>query len=565
MGERDHTSINAKGIEMKLRPYQEEALNSTLSKFESKHSLLCVMATGLGKTIYFSHIAERFRRHGRIMVVAHREELISQAQQKLEAITGERPDAEMAENYAHDWRFFKTDVVVATVQTLISGMDGEGRMTRFNQNEFSLLIIDEAHHAISKSYRRVIDYFRRNENLRVLGVTATPDRSDEVALGMIFEDVAYEYGILDGINDGWLVPIMQRAVFVKDLDLSGCRTTAGDLNGRDLENILMFEENLHGIATPTVELSGNRKTLLFTASVAQAERLSEIINRHKPGSAQYVCGQTPKEYRRRLIRDYAEGRFQYLCNVGVATEGFDDPSIEVVVMARPTKSRCLYTQMAGRGTRPLTGVVDGRETAEDRKNAILSSGKPSLEIIDFVGNSGRHKLVTSADILGGNYEDDVVDLAKKNVQEETRKGKPADMMNELRKAEAEIRARRRREEEAEARKHLIARAKYSTAKVNPFDVLDVMPWRERPWHKGRPPTQKQIEFLQRSGVDTEGLSFTHASQIIQQIIDRRKGGKCSFKQAQTLRRYGYDTAEMTFDEASRLLNRLKANGWKKLA
>jgi superfamily II DNA or RNA helicase len=165
---------------------------------------------------------------------------------------------------------------------------------------------------------------------------------------------------------------------------------------------------LHGIAAPTIELTGDRKTLIFAASLAQAERLTEIINRHKPNSAKWVHGGTPKEERRSLFPAYTASEFQYLVNIGVTTEGFDEPGIEVVVMARPTKSRNLYAQMVGRGTRTLPGVIDYIEDPEDRKNAIHDSGKPSLEVIDFVGNAGQYKLITSADILGGRYDDEIV-------------------------------------------------------------------------------------------------------------------------------------------------------------
>jgi superfamily II DNA or RNA helicase len=319
-----------------LRPYQSKALEGIHEQLEQNNSTLLVMATGVGKTVVFSRLAKEYMDLGRIMVLAHREELVSQALLRLRDITGCEADVEMADYRANSYGAFRSRLVISTIQTQIAG-PGKGRMGKFDPDEFSLLIIDEAHHSAAKSYRRVIDYYRQNPNLKVLGVTATPDRADELALGRIFESVAYEYDIKEGVDDGWLVPIRQQSVFVEGLDYSTVRTTAGDLNGADLARVLEFEETLHGIAAPIVELTGDRRTLIFAASLAQAERLTEILNRHKPESARWVHGGTPKEARRALFPAYAAGEFQFLVNVGVATEGFDEPGIEVVAMARPTK------------------------------------------------------------------------------------------------------------------------------------------------------------------------------------------------------------------------------------
>lgn len=548
-----------------LRPYQQEALDGINNQLKTNDSTLIVMATGLGKTVVFSNVVKEFIPLGRVMVLAHREELIGQAYRHLQKITGHEPDTEMADYRANTYGAFRSKIIVGTIQTQISGRAGKGRMAKFDPNEFSLLIIDEAHHSAAKSYRRVIDYYRQNNNLKVLGVTATPDRADERALGQIFESVAYEFDIKDGIDDGWLVPISQQSVYVDGLDYSSVRTTAGDLNGADLARILEFEEMLHGIAAPTIDLTGDRKTLIFAASLAQAERLTEILNRHKPGSAKWVHGGTPKETRRALFPAYAVGEFQYLVNVGVTTEGFDEPGIEVVVMARPTKSRSLYAQMVGRGTRTLPGVIDYIDEAEQRKAAIQASSKSSLEVIDFVGNAGRHKLITSTDILGGKFKDEIVERAKRNAEKKSAEGaKPVDVIDELQLAECQLEKEKREAAEAERRKHLKIRAKYSTAKINPFNVYGIEPWRERAWHKGRQPTEKQIAFLERSGVDVSGLSFTHAQQLIKRIIENREQGKCSYKQAKVLRRYGYDS-DISFETANEIISELAANGWKRTA
>ncbi|MDI9434065.1 MAG: DEAD/DEAH box helicase [Planctomycetota bacterium] len=547
---------------MKLRDYQRDAVEKTLESFRTNQAVLLVLATGTGKTVIAGHIADHFKDHGRILLLAHREELVFQGLEKLERITGAASEIEMADSWAGKstmWGGAK--IIVSTIQTQIAGRDG-GRMNRFDPNDFALVIIDEAHHATAKSYRKVNDYYRQNPNVRILGLTATPDRADEEALGQVFDDVAFEYEIRDGIDNGWLVPVAQQSVHVSGLDYSSIRTTAGDLNGKDLAEVLEFEGTLHGMTTPILDLCGNAKTLIFTATVAQAERMAEILNRHKPDSAEFVCGTTPKEYRRELFRRYAAGGFQYLANVGVATEGFDEPGIQHIVMARPTKSRALFAQMLGRGTRTLPGVVDDVDTADARKALISLSDKPLLNVLDFVGNAGRHKLIHPTDILGGKYTDEVVELANRNIE---RTDKPADIASELVKAEREIERRRRMREEAALRAKIRLTSKYSTSRVNPFDVLDIVPCREPGWHKGKPATDRQKAALVKFGVNVpENLSFVHASQLLGRLVERAEEGRPSFKMSKILRSKGYDPDDFTFHSANELIGRLAANGWRRV-
>ena len=541
------------------RPYQTEAFDGIITQLNDNASTLLVMATGTGKTFIFSQVAKEFSRWGRVMVLAHRGELIQQAVKQLTAITGEEPDVEMADYHSVRGRN-RSQIVCSTIQTQIAGMNGEGRMVKFRPEDFSLLITDEAHHAPAESYKKVIAWYQQNKTLKHLGVTATPDRADELALGQVFETVAYEYGILEGINDGYLVPIQQQAVYVDGLDFSGCRTTAGDLNGKDLAAIMEQEEMLHEIAGPTIELTGNKKTLIFTASLMHAERLTEILNRHRAGAAKWVHGGTPKDERATMFREYAEKRFQYMVNVGIATEGFDDPGIEVVVMGRPTKSRSLYSQCIGRGTRTLPGCIDGINDTVARRSAIALSFKPELLVLDFVGNSGRHRLIHAADVLGGDYNDDVVERAKKNIKEAQ---EPLSVMEELERAQRQLESEAISNDLVKKRERITARAKYSTAKVNPFNVYDLEPVREKGWNQGKSPSVNQAAYLKKIGVDTSGLSFTHASQLIQRTIDNRKNGLCTFKQAKCLARFNYDPKDITFQKAGELIDVIANNGWKR--
>lgn len=460
---------------------------------------------------------------------------------------------------------------------------------RDNNYFASGVLVHNCHHGTADSYRRVIDHYCQNPLLRVGGCTATPDRADEAALGQVFEDVPFEFDILDGINSGWLVKPEVRSVYVEGLDYSAVRTTAGELNGADLAAVLEFEENLHGMTTPIIDLCGDKKTVIFTATVAQAERMAEILNRHKPGSADFVCGETPKEYRRHLFQRYESGAFQYLVNVGVLTEGWDSPTTEYAVLARPTKSRALCAQMIGRILRVLPGLVEDIATPEGRMAAIAASAKPCATIIDLVGNCGRHKLMHPTDVLGGKYNDEIVELAQRNIEsgstwhcegcgcdypenpvvcpacgervftEQKKSGKPADVASELVKAEREIDRRRRMRDEAAGRAHLKLRSQYTTSEIDPFDALDLVPCRIPGWHKGRPASDKQRAYIEKQGYNLpENLNFTHASQIISKIM-----ATPSEKQKKILARSGFPV-NVTRQQASAFIDQIVKNGWRPL-
>lgn len=543
---------------MQSRPYQTEALDGIRNQLNDNASTLLVMATGTGKTFVFSHVAKEFMRWGRVMVLAHRGELIYQAVNQLTKIAGCEPDIEMADYHATRGRN-QSRIVCSTIQSQIAGMNGEGRMTKFRPEDFSLLITDEAHHAAANSYKKVIAYYQQNKTLKHLGVTATPDRADELALGRIFETVAYEYPILKAINDGYLVSIDNDVKYLESVDFSHMKTVAGDFNQKDLAEEMEHDKAVHGLVDGIRQYTANKRSLVFASGCAHAKKITEFLNRHKPDSAKWVHGGTPKDERAIMFREYGERRFQYLVNVGVATEGFDDPGIEVVVMARPTKSRSLYAQMAGRGTRTLPGVIDGIEDGVSRRSAIALSFKPELLILDFVGNSGRHRLVTAADILGGDYNDEVVDRAKKNIEEAP---EPRSVMDELEIAQKQLEAEAISNDEAVKRKRIVARAKYSTAKVNPFNVLDLEPVREKGWNTGKEPSEAQKACLEKMGVDTAGLTHTHASQLIGQVIKNRKNGLCTFRQAKILSQRNYDPKIITFAKANELINAIaEKEGW----
>lgn len=550
---------------MQLRDYQEKAYQQTMQCFEENQAVLAVMATGLGKTIFFSHVAKEFMKSGRILLIAHREELITQGQKHLGNICETNPEIEMGERWAsRGWG--ASEILVSSIQTQIAGRNG-GRMTDFDPNEFSLVIVDEAHHSTANSYVKMLDYYKQNKNIKILGVTATPDRTDEMALQQVFDAYSFDYGIDKGVANGWLVMPHQQTLYLEGLDISHVSTKRGDLDAKEIAAIYEEEKHMLAVADGLAQKCGNKKTLVFCASVFSSEKTCEILNRprYKPGSARHVCGFTPKDIRREMFKDYKEGVFQLLLNVGVATEGFDEPGIQIVGMDAPTKSRCKFTQMLGRVLRPCEEIVDALNAAPDataRKKIIAESSKPYAIVLDFVGNCGKHKLITPTDILGGKYSDEIVELAKEMAQEDSKAG-PVDVMGELALAELEIKRRNAEEEQKSKRKVVTARAKYSTAKVNPFDIFDREPDRIRGWHKGRQMTDPQKAALEKAGVDTDGLEFTHASQLIGELIERRKQDKCSYRQAKILKRNKRST-NCSFAEANKIIDEISiAQGWGK--
>jgi len=545
-----------------LRDYQNETIDSVFKEWEAVQRTLAVVPTGGGKSAIAAEVIRRIQ-PARALFVCHREELVWQFRTTLKRFANLDADIEMADIHTGPSLFNSAPVVIATVQTLNANWGGRTRMGKFKPEEFGVLVCDEFHHAVAPTWKNVMNYMTQNPKLKVLGITATPDRADELALGQICDTVAIDIEILDLIDRGWLVPVEQQFVEIAGLDFSDMRTTAGDLNGADLAAVMESEKNLQGVASSSMQIIGDRRSIVFTASVKQAEVLSNIFNRHKTGMADWVCGMTNKDTRRATLEKFKEGSVQVICNCGVLTEGFDDPGVSVIIMARPTKSRSLYAQMAGRSTRPLPGLVDGLTDQDARKAAIASSTKPSCLIVDFVGNSGKHKLMTSADILGGKVSDDAIVRAIKVAKA---KGVPVRISEELLAAEAAIRkeAEERRLAEEARKAKLVAKVKYSTKTVNPFDLFQIAPTKERGWDQGKVLSEKQKALLMKQGINPESMPYAQGKQVLNEMFRRWDKKLATMGQLKVLKRYGYTDANITFEQASGILNRLSGNHWKPL-
>jgi len=542
---------------MQLRDYQEEAVASAIEAMRAGGSTLLVMATGLGKTVVFAEVIRRYMSQGtgrRALVLAHRVELIHQAAATLRRVCQCDVEIEMGEQRAREDMYHRAPIVVSSVATQVARSGDQRRMHRFDAKQFGIVVIDEAHHAVADSYRMTLEHYKTGR-CRVLGVTATPDRADESALGSIFDSVAMEYGIREGVQSGWLVPVKQRLVSVRSLDFTGCRTTAGDLNGADLDSIMRYEENLHGMVYPTIELAGDRRGVIFAASVAHADRISEILNRHRSASAISVNAKTHPDERREMFRGFAEGRYQWLVNVGVATEGWDDAAldgkgVQVIAMMRPTKSRALYCQMVGRGTRPLPGTVDGLDSPDARRSAIASSAKQAVEVLDYCGNSGRHRLVHLADALAGRDAEDLAERAERAVHHAAQ-DQAVDVLAVMDREEVLM----RQEAEAKARRGIVVKAKYATQEINPFALVDLAPDRQANWERGVPASEKQMALLRRMRIGIPALlTRREASRLIDAAMATPTPG-----QAWVLQKHGRDPRDFTRKTASIEIDRIKGN------
>jgi superfamily II DNA or RNA helicase len=518
-----------------LRPYQEEAVAASERELDSVSSTMVVMATGTGKSIIFTELARR-RSKDRILFLAHRDELLQQAVGHFERNLGEKVGLDQAQFYGGDER-----IIIGSVQTVTM----PARLERFDPKRFDLIITDELHHGVSPSYRRIYDYFSEAKRW---GCTATADRLDEKAMGMISDSVAYVYDIQDAIRDGWLCDVRCSRIEIAGLDLSQVRTVAGDLNQGELDAVMKVEKVLLGVVDATIREAGNRPTIVFATSVENADKMAEIFRRHRKDCAFAVNGKTEIEERRRIMTGFREGKFQYLCQVAIATEGVDIPICACISMARPTKSRAFYAQAAGRALRPHPSKQDAL-------------------ILDFCGNSGRHRLVSALDILGGNYSDEEEELA----QEIVRKTPGTRARDALEQAHAQAERQKQLVEAAAKKAAIKAHAIYNKQQVDPFAGFRVFHMDAQKEIEiaarfgGKIASDKQLSCLEKFKIPIpDGCTSQLASKLIGTAIARRQKNLASFGQLKTLQRAGINEINISFSRASQVIDALASNGWKPL-
>ncbi|WP_283604030.1 DEAD/DEAH box helicase [Ligilactobacillus salivarius] len=513
---------------MELRPYQETARQKVQEEWEEgKKRTLLVLPTGTGKTIVFSKIIEdRVKKGERVLVIAHRGELLEQASDKLYKSTGLKTATEKAEQTSLG-SFYR--VVVGSVQTL----QREKRLNQFPPEYFDTIVIDEAHHAISDGYQRVLQHF---EDANVLGVTATPDRGDMRNLGSYFESLAYEYGLAEAIKSGYLSPIKALTIPLK-LDLSNVKQQAGDFSTKDLGTAL--DPYLEQIAEEMKKQCFNRKTVVFLPLVKTSQKFRDILNKHGFKAAE-VNGESAD--REQVLKDYEEGKYNVLCNSMLLTEGWDCPSVDCVIVLRPTKVRALYSQMVGRGTR-------------------LAPGKKELLLLDFLWHTERHELCHPANLIA---TDEAV--AKKMTENIEELGTPIDLEQAEQQAKEDVALEREESlakqlSEMKRRKRKLVDPLQFEMSIQASDLTDYVP--SFGWQMS-PPTDKQVKALEKWGIFPDEIENAgKAEMLINRLVKRRDAGLSTPKQIRFLENRGFQhVGTWQFEAATKLINRIAANGWR---
>ena len=514
---------------MQLRPYQEDARTAVHEQWAAGNlRTLMVLPTGTGKTIVFAKLAEDVVAcGGRVLVLAHRGELLEQAADKLAAATGLGCAIEKAEESCLDSWY---RVVVGSVQTLMR----QTRLDRFRSDHFDLIIIDEAHHAIAESYQRVLGHFA---GARVLGVTATPDRGDMKDLGSYFDSLAYQYSLPSAIRDGHLCRIEAQTIPLR-LDLTGVGVQAGDFKAADLGSAL--DPYLHQIADEMVAAGCyERKTVVFLPLIKTAQKFKAILE-ERGFTAAEVNGKSTN--RADVLADFDSGRYNVLCNAMLLTEGWDCPGVDCVVVLRPTKIRSLYAQMVGRGTR-------------------IAEGKDSLLLLDFLWHHERHDLVHPAHLIASSAE-----VAAKMTTSIEAVGGPVDISAIEEQAEADVLAER---EEALAKK--LAEMKHRKRKlVDPLqfemsiqaqDLSGYVP--TFGWEMA-PPSEKQVSILEKLGIFPDEIECAgKASLLLDRLVKRRDAGLATPKQIRFLESRGFNhVGTWGFSAANSMISRISNNGWR---
>lgn len=516
---------------MELRPYQKEAKEAIFEQWDSGVSkTLLVLPTGCGKTVVFAKVTEECVRQGdRVLILAHRGELLEQDADKLMKTTGLGCALEKAESSCQGSWF---RVVVGSVQTLMR----EKRLNSFDPFYFNTIIIDEAHHCISDSYQRVLQHF---PHAHVLGVTATPDRGDMRNLGAYFESLAYEYTLPKAIKEGYLSPIKALTIPLK-IDMSSVSVQAGDFKASEIGTAL--DPYLQGIAEEMQKYCMDKKTVVFLPLVKTSQKFRDLLNQYGFRAAE-VNGDS--QDRAEILKDFDAGKYNVLCNSMLLTEGWDCPSVNCIVVLRPTKVRSLYCQMVGRGTR-----------------LSPETGKDHLLLLDFLWHTERHELCHPASLICENEE--VAQQMTENLEKKA--GMPVDLEEAEQKASEDVVAQR---EEALA-KQLSEMKKRKKKLVDPLqfemsiqaeDLSSYVP--SFGWEMG-PPSEKQKKTLEKLGIMPDEIENAgKAEKILDRLNKRRTEGLTTPKQIRFLESRGFEhVGTWQFETAKNLIDRIAANGWR---
>lgn len=386
-------------MKLNLRPYQVQSLAAVREEYVGggTNRQLIVLPTAAGKSVIFREIPGviGLKRGEQIWLLVHRNELVSQAEKHFRIAN---PTLKVGVERADQTADPDCDIVVASVQSVGSTGDAfKSRLRKFNPKKLKALIIDEAHHASSDIYANVLKYFRLLKNYPgndsqalLLGVTATPNRSDKIGLEAIFDKIVFSRDIREMIKDGWLATIQAHRVET-NIDLSKVKVTRGDFAIKDLEKQVNTPERNHIIIDHYRKLSEGKSGIVFSVDVAHSHAIASEFRRAGI-TAMPFSGQTPDAERERLLEAHRTGEIKILVSCQALGEGVDMPWAEVGLMARPTKSSLFYTQTIGRLLRPYPAPEE------------VSAGKPRIKdhaiIIDFVDNCVRHTVYNIPTLFG---------------------------------------------------------------------------------------------------------------------------------------------------------------------
>ena len=513
---------------MNLRPYQEEARSAIHTEWENgRKKTLLVLPTGTGKTVVFAKIAEDQVRSGeRTLILAHRGELLDQAADKILKTTGLKCSVEKAEQTSLD-SFFR--ITVGSVQSMYQ----DKRLKRFAPDHFGTIIIDEAHHAITEGYQKILEHF---PDAHVLGVTATPDRGDMRDLGAVFDSLAYEYTLPRAIKDGYLVPIKALTVPLK-MDLTGVGTQSGDYKPGDLDTAL--DPYLEMIAEEMKRTCADRKTVVFLPLIKTSQKFRDILNSHGFKAAE-INGKS--EDRAQILADFDAGKYNVLCNSMLLTEGWDCPAVNCVIVLRPTKIRALYCQMVGRGTRP-------------------AEGKKDLLLLDFLWHTKTLELCRPAHLIAENAE-----VANKMTDNLAQAGCPVDITEAEEKAASDVVADRenalaKKLEEMKKRKRQLVDPLQYAMSIQSEDLSSYVP--SFGWELDEP-NAKQKKSLEKYGIFPDEIdSAGKAQKILDSLHERQDLGLATPKQIRFLEGKNFrHVGTWSFEAAKKMIARISAAGWR---